>query len=71
MQERFPYAVLARVTGARKGLLVDGWYDDRLAEALLDSVDTGADIPTRARDAALRADRRASRSCGARRIPCN
>ena len=48
-QERFPYAVLARISGARKGLLIDGWHDDRLADVLLEAVTSGATIATRAR----------------------
>ena len=34
IEERAPHAVLARISGARKGLLFDGWYDDRLAGVL-------------------------------------
>jgi maltose alpha-D-glucosyltransferase/alpha-amylase len=36
IQERAPGAVLARLAGARKGVLFDGWYDDRFAEMLLE-----------------------------------
>jgi maltose alpha-D-glucosyltransferase / alpha-amylase len=38
LEERTPHAVLATVTGARKGLLFDGSLDDRFARALLDAV---------------------------------
>jgi maltose alpha-D-glucosyltransferase/alpha-amylase len=48
VQEKFPFGVLARISGARKGLLIDGWYDDRLAEVLLEAVTSGATIATRA-----------------------
>ncbi len=47
-QEKFPFAVLARVSGARKGVILDGWYDDRLADALLEAVAAGGTIATRA-----------------------
>ncbi len=45
--ERAPHGILARVTGARKGLLYDAWHDDRLAELLLQAVDAGETIVTR------------------------
>ena len=32
-----PHAVLARITGARKGVLFDAWRDERFARALLDA----------------------------------
>ena len=32
---------LARITGARKGVVFDGWYDDRLRRALLEAVRAG------------------------------
>jgi maltose alpha-D-glucosyltransferase/alpha-amylase len=47
IQERVPHAVLARVTGARKGILFDGWHDDRFAEVLLDIVSTGSTVAMR------------------------
>ncbi|HET7219896.1 MAG TPA: maltose alpha-D-glucosyltransferase [Vicinamibacterales bacterium] len=47
VQERQPHAVLARVTGARKGVLFDGWLDDRFAEAMLDAVRGTSAIATR------------------------
>ena len=54
VQERHPYAVLARVTGARKGVLFDGWLDDRFTEVLLDAVRGTSAIATRG--GALRAE---------------
>ena len=36
VEERAPHAILATVTGARKGLLFDAWLDDRFALVLLD-----------------------------------
>ncbi len=39
LEERAPHAVLASVTGARKGLLFDGTLDDRLARTLLEAVE--------------------------------
>jgi maltose alpha-D-glucosyltransferase/alpha-amylase len=39
VEERAPYAVLANITGARKGLLFDGWLDDRFAKSLLEALD--------------------------------
>ncbi len=47
VQERVPHAVLARITGARKGIVFDGWHDDRFAEAQLESVSAGVKTPTR------------------------
>ena len=47
VQDRHAYAVLARVTGARKGLLFDGWLDDRFAEVLLETVRGTSGIATR------------------------
>jgi maltose alpha-D-glucosyltransferase / alpha-amylase len=46
--ETFPFAVLARISGARKGVVVDGWYDERLADALLEAVTSESAIATRA-----------------------
>ncbi len=45
--ERAPYAVVAHVTGARKGVLFDAWLDDRFAQALLSSVEREASTKTR------------------------
>jgi maltose alpha-D-glucosyltransferase/alpha-amylase len=41
VQERFPHAVIARVTGARKGALYDASHDGRLADHLLEAIETG------------------------------
>jgi maltose alpha-D-glucosyltransferase / alpha-amylase len=38
LQERAPNAILANITGARKGVLFDAWQDDRFARTLLDAV---------------------------------
>src|SRR4029453_415271 len=45
LQERAPHAILATVTGARKGILYDAWYSDRFAELLLESIGAGQTIP--------------------------
>ncbi len=45
--ERMPQAVLATVTGARKGVMFDAWHDDRFAELLLQAVDAGETFVTR------------------------
>jgi maltose alpha-D-glucosyltransferase / alpha-amylase len=48
VQEQFPHAVVARVTGARKGALYDAWYDVRFADQLLELIGkTAGDIDTR------------------------
>jgi maltose alpha-D-glucosyltransferase/alpha-amylase len=47
LQERAPHAILATVTGARKGILYDAWYSDRFAELLLESIGAGQTMPTR------------------------
>ena len=39
VEERTPHAVLARVTGARKGVLFDAWLDDRFARTLLEALE--------------------------------
>ena len=38
LAEQHPQAVLASITGARKGILFDAWLDDRFARALLDTL---------------------------------
>ena len=45
--ERAPHAVLARITGARKGLVFDAWHDDRFAELVLHAADTSETFVTR------------------------
>jgi maltose alpha-D-glucosyltransferase / alpha-amylase len=47
VEERWPHAVLARVTGARKGVLFDAWLDDRFARALLEAVEREEETRTR------------------------
>jgi len=47
LEERYGHAVLARVTGARKGILFDAWLDDRFARTLLDAMAGALEIPTR------------------------
>jgi maltose alpha-D-glucosyltransferase/alpha-amylase len=47
IQERTPQAILASVTGARKGLVYDAWYSDRFAELLLEAIGSGQRIATR------------------------
>ena len=39
LAERAPHAVLATITGARKGFLFDAWLDDRFARTVLESLD--------------------------------
>jgi maltose alpha-D-glucosyltransferase/alpha-amylase len=47
VQERYPSAILARITGARKGALYDAAHDPRLAELLLEAAGAGSPISTR------------------------
>jgi maltose alpha-D-glucosyltransferase/alpha-amylase len=39
IEERTPHAVLARVTGARKGVLFDAWLDNGFARTLLETIE--------------------------------
>jgi maltose alpha-D-glucosyltransferase/alpha-amylase len=39
IEERAPHAILANVTGARKGVLFDAWIDDRFARVVLDAAE--------------------------------
>ena len=57
VQERVPHAVLATVTGARKGVMFDAWHDDRFAGALLEAVSAGVADADAARGPAAGADR--------------
>ncbi|HEY4659184.1 MAG TPA: alpha-glucosidase C-terminal domain-containing protein, partial [Gemmatimonadaceae bacterium] len=41
LEERAPHAILAHITGARKGTLFDAWLDDHFALTMLEA--TGAD----------------------------
>jgi maltose alpha-D-glucosyltransferase/alpha-amylase len=47
MQEHAPHAILANVTGARKGVLFDAWMDDRFARTLLEAIDRQEGIKIR------------------------
>ena len=47
IQDRVPHAVLAHVTGARKGAIYDASYDTRLAERLLAAAGGAAAIQTK------------------------
>jgi len=48
LQERAGHAVLANITGARKGVLFDGWLDDRFARTLLEVIEKNDQVRTRA-----------------------
>jgi maltose alpha-D-glucosyltransferase/alpha-amylase len=47
LQERASHAVLANITGARKGVLFDGWLDDAFARTLLEALERNEQIRTR------------------------
>jgi maltose alpha-D-glucosyltransferase/alpha-amylase len=47
LQERSGHAVLATITGARKGVLFDGGHDDQFASTLLDAMASDEQISTR------------------------
>ena len=47
LEERAPHAILANVTGARKGLLFDAWLDDRYARTLLDALEREEQMKTK------------------------
>ena len=47
LEERSPHAVLARVTGARKGVLFDAWLDNGLGRALMETFEQQHDIRSR------------------------
>jgi maltose alpha-D-glucosyltransferase/alpha-amylase len=47
VEEKTPTAVLARVTGARKGVLFDAWLDDRFARTLLETLAQQEEVGTR------------------------
>ena len=47
VEEKHGNAVLARVTGARKGILFDGWLDDRFGRTLLEAIQTQEETRTR------------------------
>jgi maltose alpha-D-glucosyltransferase/alpha-amylase len=46
-EDRSPNAILAQVTGARKGLLFDAWLDDRYARTLLDALEREEQFATK------------------------
>ncbi|CAN5719879.1 maltose alpha-D-glucosyltransferase [soil metagenome] len=47
VEERSAHAVLARVTGARKGVLFDAWLDDQFARTLLEALEGSEEIQMR------------------------
>ena len=47
LQDQAPHAILASITGARKGLLFDGWLDDRYAHTLLDAMERDEHMSTK------------------------
>ena len=47
LQERAGHAILASITGARKGLLFDAWLDDNFARTLLEGLEKQEQIKTR------------------------
>ena len=47
LEERSPHAVLATITGARKGVLFDAWLDDRFARMLLEAIGRQEQIKTK------------------------
>ena len=47
LQERAGHAILATITGARKGVLFDAWLDDRFARVLLEALEEQEQIKTR------------------------
>src|SRR4029079_131606 len=42
-----PGAVLARITGARKGAIVDGLHDDATCDRLVELIDEGGELAAR------------------------
>ena len=47
LMDKSPHAILAPVTGARKGLLFDAWLDDAYARALLDALERQEQMATK------------------------
>jgi maltose alpha-D-glucosyltransferase/alpha-amylase len=45
--DRSPHAVLATITGARKGVLFDAWLDDRYGRTLLDALEREEHMATK------------------------
>jgi maltose alpha-D-glucosyltransferase/alpha-amylase len=54
LEEHHAHAILANVTGARKGVLFDAWFDDRFARTLLDAI--SSDEQTRLRGGVARTE---------------
>jgi maltose alpha-D-glucosyltransferase/alpha-amylase len=42
-----PHAILANITGAKKGFLFDAWLDDRFAQTMLDSMERDEQVSTK------------------------
>ncbi|MEO5896624.1 MAG: maltose alpha-D-glucosyltransferase [Vicinamibacterales bacterium] len=47
LHERHGHAILASITGARKGVLFDGWLDDHFARTLLDAIGLEEQVKTK------------------------
>ncbi len=47
IQQQHGPAVLSRITGARKGIVFDGLFDDGLCPMLVDALENGREIPMR------------------------
>ena len=47
IEQQYASAVVARVTGARKGLLYDGLFDDSTCATLLSAIEQDRELPTR------------------------
>ncbi len=47
VETQHPHAVLADITGARKGVLFDAWLDDRFARTILEALERQEQIKTR------------------------
>ncbi len=48
IEQQHPAALLARITGARKGILYDAIFDDATCAALLAAIEENRELPTRA-----------------------
>jgi maltose alpha-D-glucosyltransferase/alpha-amylase len=46
LEKRYPGAIVARITGARKGVLYDGLFDEGTAALLLELMHAGREVPT-------------------------
>jgi maltose alpha-D-glucosyltransferase / alpha-amylase len=47
LAEKAPHAVLANITGARRGIVFDAWLDDDFARALLETLESGGSMTMR------------------------